>query len=336
MSTNQRNTNEFFQNPGNNRPPPPPPPRPGSSTTGSSYYSSLPPNTSNPPPPPPPRQTAPRSYPPAPAPAPKQEEWFDDQPPPPAPAPSSDWYSTNTQTYETTSTPQQQQQAPMPQPQTFHPAAASSNLSGPMQSSNQATYTASSSSSSGYNPYNPSEYDDEPPLLEELGINVHHIIAKSRAVIFPISRKTKEDEHLMDDTDLAGPLLFGLLLGGELLLSAKIHFGYIYGFGMFAWLAMSLILNLLSPPDKPISVWTVMSILGYSLLPVNILALFNIFINLKKLQFGFGLTLTSMVVLWCTTSSTRLFEKLGLRDQRYLIAYPAMLVYSAFVILTIF
>jgi len=319
MNDNQRRTNDFFQNPGNNRPPPPPPPpRPGNS----SYYSGVPANAK---PPPPPRQ-APRSYPtsystPAPAPvAPKQDDWFDETQPAPAPAsnPSSDWYSTQTQ---------YQPQAPVPQPQTFNPATVSNDsLSGPMQA-NQS-YQPSSS-------YNPTEFSDEPPLLEELGINIPHILAKSRAVILPISRRTKEDEHLMDDTDLAGPLVVGLLLGGELLLSAKIHFGYIYGFGMFAWLAMSLILNLLSPPDKPISIWTVMSILGYSLLPVNLLAFLNIFIRLKKMKLV-GFILTLVVVLWCTTSSTRLFEKLGLRDQRYLIAYPAMLVYSAFVILTIF
>lgn len=48
-------------------------------------------------------------------------------------------------------------------------------------------------------------YDGEPPLLEELGVNWSHIQAKTLAVLNPFRRI---DQHLMDDSDLAGPLLF--------------------------------------------------------------------------------------------------------------------------------
>ena len=71
-------------------------------------------------------------------------------------------------------------------------------------------------------------YDDEAPLLEELGINMQHIWMKTSAVLHP----TKPiDSHIMDDTDLAGPLVICLLLGVSLLLRGKLQFGYIYGFG---------------------------------------------------------------------------------------------------------
>jgi len=231
--------------------------------------------------------------------------------------PQSSWYTpTNTTNTDNLATAPN---APAPSNNSF------STLSGPMELS---TKSFSKSSSDG-------EYIDEPPLLEELGINMQHIFDKSRAVILPISRKTKENTNLMDEDDLAGPFIIALLLGGELLLAGKIHFSYIYGFSAFACLAMSLIFNLISPPDKPISVWTVISILGYSLLPVNILALANIFIHVNKLNI-LGIVLASLTIIWCTLSSTRLFEKCGLRNQRYLVAYPTMLVYSAFVILTIF
>jgi len=43
-----------------------------------------------------------------------------------------------------------------------------------------------------------------PPSLE-LGINFPHIGAKSMTVLNPLSRV---DEHIMDDADLAGPLIF--------------------------------------------------------------------------------------------------------------------------------
>jgi hypothetical protein len=44
-----------------------------------------------------------------------------------------------------------------------------------------------------------------------------------------------------------------------------------------------------------------------------------------------------VTVVWSTTASTRLLEMgCGLREQRYLIAYPIALLYSAFVLITIF
>lgn len=48
----------------------------------------------------------------------------------------------------------------------------------------------------------------------ELGINLPHIRAKSLAVLNPILRV---DEHIMDDADLAGPLLFIICFGTFLL-----------------------------------------------------------------------------------------------------------------------
>lgn len=59
-------------------------------------------------------------------------------------------------------------------------------------------------------------FEDEPPLLEELGINFQHIWQKTLAVLIPF-RKNDADLHVNDD-DLAGPLIFCVLLGFFLLL----------------------------------------------------------------------------------------------------------------------
>ncbi|SPQ26770.1 b2100c37-04f8-4861-bca5-808c1e3b630d [Thermothielavioides terrestris] len=93
-------------------------------------------------------------------------------------------------------------------------------------------------------------YPGEPPLLEELGVNVGHIRAKTLAVLNPFSRV---DQHLMDDSDLAGPLLFFLLYGTFLLLSGRVHFGYIYGLAVFGSILLHTILSLMapSPTDPP-------------------------------------------------------------------------------------
>lgn len=69
-------------------------------------------------------------------------------------------------------------------------------------------------------------YEGEPPLLEELGVNFGHIKMKTLAVLNPFGRI---DQHIMDDSDVAGPVLFFFVFGTSLLLSGKLHFGYIYG-----------------------------------------------------------------------------------------------------------
>lgn len=55
----------------------------------------------------------------------------------------------------------------------------------------------------------------EPPLLQELGINFDHILAKSLTVLNPLRRV---DPHIMDDADLAGPLVFCFVFASFLLL----------------------------------------------------------------------------------------------------------------------
>lgn len=187
---------------------------------------------------------------------------------------------------------------------------------------------------------------DEAPLLEELGINVAHIISKTKAVVVPFRRFQTTQSALTDpsiiveDADLAGPIAFALLLGGELMLAGKLQFGYIYGLSLFGCLAMTLVLNLMSP--SAVSFWTVTSILGYALIPVNLLAAVKpalLLVPFFSSHFGSTVVrfLAVLAVIWSTTASTRLLEiGCGLERQRFLIAYPIALLYFAFVLITIF
>jgi hypothetical protein len=59
-------------------------------------------------------------------------------------------------------------------------------------------------------------YDGEPPLLEELGVNFGHIQMKTLAVLNPFRRI---EPHVMDDSDVAGPILFFFIFGTSLLVS---------------------------------------------------------------------------------------------------------------------
>jgi hypothetical protein len=125
------------------------------------------------------------------------------------------------------------------------------------------------------------EYEDEKPLLEELGIDFSHIRAKTLQVLFP----TKLPASLLEDADLAGPLVFCVLLGFGMLLSRKLHFGYIYGIGVMGSVGMYTVLNLMS--NVNLSFDKIVSILGYCLLPVVLLSFIGIIFNLGYVHFLF-------------------------------------------------
>ena len=86
------------------------------------------------------------------------------------------------------------------------------------------------------------EFGEEPPLLEELGVNFTDIWAKTLFILLPNKQIPKQTA---DDVDLGGPLLFCLLLGVALLLRGKVQFGFIYGFAVFGAVAIWLVLNVL-------------------------------------------------------------------------------------------
>lgn len=112
-------------------------------------------------------------------------------------------------------------------------------------------------------------YPDEPSLMEELEINLPHIWSKSMTVLNPLHRYSPDhqrDAHMMDDTDLAGPLLFCFVFGILLFLAGKSHFGYIYGVALLGSLSIYFLLNAMS--EDGIDAYRVMSVLGYCLLPL--------------------------------------------------------------------
>ena len=190
-----------------------------------------------------------------------------------------------------------------------------------------AFYASSQGTSFGYDPSG----IDEPPLLEELGVDFEDIWSKTKLVLTPSFRAV--DERLVEGSDLAGPAVFALLLAGALVLRGKLHFGYVYGFGLSSCVATYVLLNLMHQ-DGGVAFGTVVSFLGYCLLPVVLLAAASIVVSSSSVP---GQVLGGLAVLASTCTSTRLFEaKLHMRPQRYLIAYPLALIYSCFVLITIF
>lgn len=183
--------------------------------------------------------------------------------------------------------------------------------------------------------YYPQDPENEPPLMVELGIDPSRILSKTLNSINPFKSPAGMEEavHFRDDPDLAGPLIYFILFGFVLLLSGKMQFGYIYGLALISSTFMWVLVNLMNKTDIAFS--PVMSILGYSMLPILVLATFTIFIPNSWLTFRFLLALIAISV--CTFSSSGIFVNVfGMVDQRALVAYPIAIIYTCFSLLTIF
>ena len=171
---------------------------------------------------------------------------------------------------------------------------------------------------------------DEPPILEELGINFSHIYRKTLMVLAP--RRSKLDQEVINDSDFAGPIIFCLVLATLLLLKGKVYFGYIYGVFMVGLCGMWGVLNLMSA--RGIDIYRAASIMGYCLLPLVILAALSVPIDLRG---ALGLVLSLAAIAWCSNAAALFFVvALEADDQRWLIAYPVMLFYTCFALFAVF
>ncbi|CAE6378481.1 unnamed protein product [Rhizoctonia solani] len=172
-------------------------------------------------------------------------------------------------------------------------------------------------------------FEGEPPLLEELGVNLSHVRAKSLAVLNPLGRV---DEHIMDDADLAGPLIILLCLATCLLMSGRPQFGYIYGVAVFGSGSLYTLLNLMS--ESGIDAYRVASVLGYCLLPMVGVGALSVCMVLDG---AIGYMLSMLSVIWCTYAASGIFVAvLRMSDQRVLVAYPVGLLYGCFALFSVF
>jgi hypothetical protein len=182
------------------------------------------------------------------------------------------------------------------------------------------------------------------------------------------------DQHLMDDSDLYGAILYIVLYGTFLLLSGKVFYGYIYGVAVFGTIALHVILSLMSPAAPPtdqnipnaadpnnydphmkppsasssssvaggqsghfsatLTFPRSASVLGYCFLPLVFTAMIGILVPMDSM---FGYLLTTAAVGWCTYSASGMFCAVGrMRGMRALVAYPLALFYLVFGIMGIF
>lgn len=174
------------------------------------------------------------------------------------------------------------------------------------------------------------DLDNEPPILEELGINIEDVISRTKAVILLRSLP----QHIVVEGDLTGPMLIIVSLMGALLLQGKMHLEQIFSLSVFFTLFMCALINLMSQKGG-IDLYTTASLFGYGLLPVVLLALLSIVFSLSS---GIiGPILCILTVMWCTLTSSKFVAcAIDTQDQQYLFAYPLMLIYTAFIFVAVF
>lgn len=120
----------------------------------------------------------------------------------------------------------------------------------------------------------------------------------------------------------------------------KLHFGYILGWtvvaSLFAWFVFSRIAGPESDADEEnLDVYSCCCILGYSMLPLVLHALGSLLLPRRSTA---TLVTAMIAVLWSAHTATKLFvhKWRGLRSSYPIIMYPCTLMYTAFVLLTLY
>ncbi|XP_043698469.1 protein YIPF5 homolog [Telopea speciosissima] len=176
-----------------------------------------------------------------------------------------------------------------------------------------------------------SGFEDELPLLEELGINTRQIWRKTISIFNPL----RVNANLHEDGDLSGPFLFLMAFGLFQLLSGKIHFGIILGWVTVAALFLYVVFNMLAGRNGNLDLYRCLSLLGYCMLPLVIFSAFSLFLPEGGV---FIFALGAFFVLWSTRVCTQLLVELAScgDEHRGLIFYACCLIYMLFSLLVIF
>ncbi|KAE8795436.1 protein YIPF5 [Hordeum vulgare] len=179
-------------------------------------------------------------------------------------------------------------------------------------------------------------FDDEPPLLEELDIDTGLIWRKAVSFLHPFR---SVDPSVHADADLSGPVLILFSLALFQLLAGKLHFGIVLGWATAASVFLFFISSMLLWPGRggrgELSLYRCASVLGYCMLSMTILSAVSLFLARGGgLMFGMGMGF----VLWSTRVCSRLLVACGGHgdEHRGLIAYPCFLVFMIFSLLVIF
>lgn len=174
-------------------------------------------------------------------------------------------------------------------------------------------------------------FDDEEPLLDELGIHPDQIWKKTKAIMNPF--RVNPTYH--KDSDLSGPIFLYLSFCLFQLLAGKIQFGVILGWIVVSSIFIYIVFNMLAGRHGNLDLHTCTSVIGYCLLPVVILSAVSLFVPQGGVV---RFAVAGVFVIWATRACTNLMVAVadGGEEHRGLIAYACFLIYTLFSLLVIF
>lgn len=175
---------------------------------------------------------------------------------------------------------------------------------------------------------------DEPPLLEELGINTKQIWSKTSSILNPIRTNHKNHHNLHENADLSGPFILLMSFGLFQLLAGKLHFGIILGWLIISAGFLYFVFNMLAGSNGNLDLYKCVSLIGYCMLPIVIFSILALFVP----QGGFVIfVLAGVFVMWSSRICSRLVGDVGRWDEHGgLVGYACFLIFSLFSLLVIF
>jgi len=176
-------------------------------------------------------------------------------------------------------------------------------------------------------------FEDEPPLLEELGIDLKGIYSKTRAILLHrLSNKAT------DELDMGGALMFVVLLGGLHLLMGKLHFGIILGWSVVhsavMWFLVNQIAGVEAKEAQGLDLYSCCCVIGYCLAPITVFSALTLLLPRGLWPVGLGVVCT----FWAAHTAARILSRrsIVLDDVRTLIMLPCILMFSSFTMLTLY
>ena len=173
--------------------------------------------------------------------------------------------------------------------------------------------------------------EGDPPLLRDLGIDLHTIFTESRVVFEIFGRKTSSFN--CKTADSVGPLFYSFLYSVFLMASGKVHFGYIYFLSLISNVFVYFIVNVLS--ESHINIFESYSIIGYAQIPMVLFAFCGIF--LQSVSVPLKLVFGTFSALWSGGTASLIFVRfLNIEELFCIVLYPVFLVYFCFALIVVF
>lgn len=170
----------------------------------------------------------------------------------------------------------------------------------------------------------------DPPLLEELSINLHSIKTEC---LLPLKTLTRHPIEISVSSDVTGPLLILVLFSFLLVLQGKLHFGYIYLISLSSSFFLFLFLNLLTQQGVTYAVCC--NVMGYSMTPVVAFSLLNFLLSWTGPLVRF--TIGTVMSVWSAyTAGQVMCIHLGLSERTLVVGYPLFLAYMCYTMMVLF